>query len=213
MSAAKPVLPEGDWIRGITIKQPWATCILTGAKTIENRSGRRRPGWKPGWVLLHAGQRIDRPALRIPLVARTIHGRQMPTGAVIGIARIIDCHQDPAGEQPCTEWAEPGAWHLALADVQGLALPVPAGGQLGPGSRRRTWWRRCSSSCPPSGREHATQEQEAAVRTGPDPGSRRPPRMARQSALRPLAGPPLRAVRPAHAHALPLRRVRAQGVR
>lgn len=42
MSAAKPVLPEGDWIRGISIKQPWATCILTGAKTIENRSGSTR---------------------------------------------------------------------------------------------------------------------------------------------------------------------------
>ena len=23
-------LPEGDWIRGITIRQPWATCILAG---------------------------------------------------------------------------------------------------------------------------------------------------------------------------------------
>ncbi|GAA0901048.1 MULTISPECIES: ASCH domain-containing protein [Streptomyces violaceusniger group] len=42
MSAAKPVLPDGDWIRGIGIKQPWATCILTGAKTIESRSGSTR---------------------------------------------------------------------------------------------------------------------------------------------------------------------------
>ncbi|MEU8599282.1 hypothetical protein AB0D07_37310 [Streptomyces globisporus] len=24
-------LPEGDWIRGISIKQPWTTAILTGA--------------------------------------------------------------------------------------------------------------------------------------------------------------------------------------
>ncbi|MFE3430450.1 diguanylate cyclase domain-containing protein [Streptomyces sp. NPDC059171] len=30
-------LPEGDWIRGISIRQPWTTAILTGAKTIENR--------------------------------------------------------------------------------------------------------------------------------------------------------------------------------
>ncbi|WP_405722216.1 hypothetical protein [Streptomyces sp. NBC_00046] len=29
-------LPEGDWIRGITIRQPWATCILVG-KNVENR--------------------------------------------------------------------------------------------------------------------------------------------------------------------------------
>ncbi|WP_086709589.1 ASCH domain-containing protein [Streptomyces antimycoticus] len=132
MSATTAVLPEGDWIRGISIKQPWATCILTGAKTVENRFGQRRPGWKPGWVLLHAGQRIDRPALRIPLVARTIRGRQMPTGAVVGVARITGCHQDAEGSPPCTEWAQASAWHLVLADVQELALPVPADGQLGP---------------------------------------------------------------------------------
>ncbi|MBC2908209.1 hypothetical protein [Streptomyces cupreus] len=29
-------LPEGDWIRGITIRQPWANCILAG-KSPENR--------------------------------------------------------------------------------------------------------------------------------------------------------------------------------
>ncbi|MFJ1804533.1 hypothetical protein, partial [Streptomyces sp. NPDC088180] len=121
-------LPEGDWIRGISIKQPWTAAILTGAKTIENRP---RP-WRPGWVLLHASQQIDRPALRLPLVARTIRGRELTTGAVIGVARLIGCHQDPDGAPPCTEFAQPGAWHLELVDVQALALPIPARGQLGP---------------------------------------------------------------------------------
>ncbi|MEU9471289.1 hypothetical protein AB0D78_32635 [Streptomyces avermitilis] len=121
-------LPEGDWIRGISIKQPWTTAILTGAKTVENRPR----SWRTGWVLLHAGLETDRPALRLPLVARTIRGRELVTGAVIGVARITDCHQDPDGSPPCTEWAQPGKWHLVLADVQELALPIPARGQLGP---------------------------------------------------------------------------------
>jgi hypothetical protein len=30
-------LPQGDWIRGISIQQPHTTCILTGAKGIEHR--------------------------------------------------------------------------------------------------------------------------------------------------------------------------------
>ncbi len=30
-------LPDHDWIRGLSIKQPWASCILAGTKTIENR--------------------------------------------------------------------------------------------------------------------------------------------------------------------------------
>ncbi|MDX2402141.1 hypothetical protein NJO91_03275 [Streptomyces microflavus] len=91
MSAAE--LEGGDWIRGITIRQPWATCILAG-KSPENRP--THWSWR-GWVLLHAGRQTDRPALRLPLVARTIRDRQLVTGAVVGIARITGCHQDPDG--------------------------------------------------------------------------------------------------------------------
>ena len=121
--------PEGDWIRGISVKQPWATCIVAGAKTIENRP--QHWSWR-GWLLLHAGLQTDRPALCVPMVARTIRGRDLPTGAVIGVARLTGCHQDPDGSPPCAEWAEPGLWHLELTDVQELALPIPARGQLGP---------------------------------------------------------------------------------
>ncbi|MFD5898648.1 hypothetical protein [Streptomyces sp. NPDC060366] len=127
MSAAE--LKGGDWIRSITIKQPWTTAITAGAKTIENRP--QHWSWR-SWVLLHAGQSIDRPALRLPLVARTIRGRELVTGAVLGVARLTDCHQDPDDSPPCTPWAQHGAWHLVLEDVQELALPIPARGQLGP---------------------------------------------------------------------------------
>lgn len=96
-------LPESDWIRGISIKQPYAACILAGTKTIENRPTR----WRPGWVLLHASKTIDRRALRIPLIGRTIRGLQLVTGSVAGIARITDCHKDPDGQPPCSEWAHP----------------------------------------------------------------------------------------------------------
>ncbi|WP_432171162.1 hypothetical protein [Streptomyces sp. 1222.5] len=116
-------LPKGDWIRGISIRQPYAACILAGAKTVENRPAR----WRPGWVLLHTSKTIDRPALRTPLIGRTIRDRQLVTGAVVGVARITDCHQDPDGAPPCSEWA-----HLVLDDVQDLPLSVPARGQVVP---------------------------------------------------------------------------------
>ncbi|MCX4799898.1 hypothetical protein OG497_39340 [Streptomyces sp. NBC_01242] len=117
-----------DWIRGITIRQPWATCILTGDKTIENRPS---PGWPRGLYLLHAGlAAVERTALRLPLVATTIRGRQLERGAVIGVARLADVHPD---DGPCTPWAEPGRFHLLFTDVQELALPIPIqAGALGP---------------------------------------------------------------------------------
>lgn len=86
-------LPEGDWIRGIRIRQPYAACILAGAKTVENRPAR----WRTDWVLLHASQSIDRPALHIPLIGRTIRGRDLVTGAVVGVVRITDCYQEAEG--------------------------------------------------------------------------------------------------------------------
>jgi hypothetical protein len=120
--------PSGDSIRGISIKQPYAACILAGAKTVENRPVR----WRTGWVLLHASKTIDQPALRIPLIGRTIRGRELACGAVVGVSRISDCHKDPAGARLCSEWAQPGKWHLVLADVQELPPPIPARGQVVP---------------------------------------------------------------------------------
>ncbi|RCH65500.1 hypothetical protein DT019_27295 [Streptomyces sp. SDr-06] len=127
MSAAE--LEDGDWIRGITVRQPWATCILAG-KRPENRP---KPWSWRGWVLLHAAKaKPESAVLRDPLVVRTIRGRELHLGAVIGVARLTDCHQDPDRSSLCTPWAQPEAWHLVLADVQELALPIPVGGQLGP---------------------------------------------------------------------------------
>ncbi|GGW76641.1 hypothetical protein GCM10010350_72000 [Streptomyces galilaeus] len=51
---------------------------------------------------------------------------------MVGIARITGCHQDPDGAPFCSQWAHPRAWHLVLADVQELPLPVPARGQVVP---------------------------------------------------------------------------------
>lgn len=119
-------LVGGDWIRGITIRQPWATSILAG-KTIENRPANWP--WR-GWLLLHAGKTLERPALHDPLVTAAIHGRELHRGAVIGVARLTDCHPDRGPEQCSSPWAQRGAHHLVLADVRELPRPVPATGAL-----------------------------------------------------------------------------------
>ncbi|MGW2109517.1 hypothetical protein [Streptomyces sp. NPDC001948] len=120
-------LESGDWIRGITIRQPWATCILAGKRT-ENRPANWP--WR-GWVLLHAGKAKPDPALlRDPLVATAIRGRELHRGAVIGVARLTDCHPDQGPERCSSPWAQRDVHHLVLADVHELPLPVPATGAL-----------------------------------------------------------------------------------
>ncbi|MER5950179.1 hypothetical protein ABT127_29415 [Streptomyces sp. NPDC001904] len=82
-----------NWLRGITIRQPWTTCILAG-KDIENRTTATW-SWR-GWLFLHAGKTTERTVLRDPLVATAICGRTLHTRVVIGVARRTNCHQDPA---------------------------------------------------------------------------------------------------------------------
>ncbi len=60
-------LSTTEWIRGITIRQPWTTCILTGDKTIENRPA---PGLGLAWVVSAA---YDQPVhVKDKLDLRTI---------------------------------------------------------------------------------------------------------------------------------------------
>ncbi|MFE0654261.1 hypothetical protein ACFVZH_37530 [Streptomyces sp. NPDC059534] len=114
-----------------------------GGKNIENRP---RP-WRPGWYLLHTGQDLDRSALRDPLLSRAIRGRELATGAVLGIVRVAACHQDPDGAKLCTPWAFPGPlWHIELADFHELPLPVPRPASSVRGGRRRTLWNKSSTS-------------------------------------------------------------------
>jgi hypothetical protein len=81
--------------------------------------------------LIHAGKKKPEPAvLRDPLVAIAIRGRELHLGAVVGVARLAGCHLDQGPEQCTSPWAQRGAHHLVLADVQELALPVPATGAL-----------------------------------------------------------------------------------
>ncbi|WP_217208900.1 hypothetical protein [Streptomyces sp. AC550_RSS872] len=123
-----PKLYAPDFIRGITVKQPWTACILHGDKRVENRPR----AWAPGWRLLHSGAQktMDRAALRDPLVARTIRGHELHFSAVLGVVRITGSHTDDG--DPCSPWAQRGCSHLVLDDVHALPLPVPCAGALGP---------------------------------------------------------------------------------
>ncbi|MFK8905884.1 hypothetical protein [Streptomyces sp. YS-3] len=121
MNTATHPADPGTWVRGITIRQPWTTCILAG-KDVENRPA---PWSWRSLVLLHAGAATERAPMRDPLVATAIRDRALHTRAVIGVARLTGCHQDAVGAAPSSRWAQPDAFHLVLTDVQELALPIP----------------------------------------------------------------------------------------
>lgn len=90
-------------IRGLTVKQPWATCIVgvqlasgehvPGAKPVENRSWRRKipPGGL--WLALHAGKKIADfgPVIwsEIRMLQPSFPRRgELPVGKILGLVRV-----------------------------------------------------------------------------------------------------------------------------
>lgn len=129
-------------LRGLTVRQPWATKIADGRKTIEVRTW--RTGWR-GAVLIHSGR--DRRHLRE--AARGWEDvwpwEAYPLGAVLAVARIVDCRRLEPDDGPALDipgWADlwpesafeltTDLWGWVLADVS-RALPphAPLRGRLG----------------------------------------------------------------------------------
>ncbi|MEV5211388.1 hypothetical protein AB0K35_28330 [Micromonospora sp. NPDC053740] len=132
-------------IKAITVREPWASCIVTGAKTVENRASGTK--WR-GLLFIHTSQQTDDAALfdvRVRHALNITNGSQLAfeRGAVIAVVDLIGVHEAvtiPAliggPGSCCAPWGERWhsarpAKHLVLANVRPLAKPVPCRGALG----------------------------------------------------------------------------------
>ena len=122
-------------MRVLSIRQPWAWCIASSTKRIENRSRFFR---YRGPLAIHAGLTVDDWALEhAPPVLDAIRDwrrrhpgerLQMPTGGIVAVAELVDCH---VAAGCCAPWGEPLIHHLRLEGVRALKTPVPLRGRLG----------------------------------------------------------------------------------
>ena len=138
-------------MRAITLYQPWASLIAHGVKKVETRS------WPPPRVALgrllaiHAGKRIAPPGALHPdteAAIANLYGerwrRQVPTGAVLAVARLVSAGQvigvdgeiavfgpgsvnriaiDPYGD------FGPGRWLWMLEEVEPIEPQTATGAQ------------------------------------------------------------------------------------
>lgn len=138
-------------MKAITIKQPWATLIAIGAKQFETRS------WKTkyrGPIAIHAGKTIDWDAVQDDYISRALGSDRLdftkdnlPTGSVIAIADLVDCHQVLRSGYPYHNIAETsdlmisgseirygdysvGRYAWELDALLKLDTPIPAKGKL-----------------------------------------------------------------------------------
>lgn len=88
----------GEGLKAITIRQPWAHLVITGAKDIENRD------WSTeyrGPVLIHASKTWSSKEIvscRRFMEARGLGKPPEPgaaaAGAILGVAELVDCVED-----------------------------------------------------------------------------------------------------------------------
>ena len=119
----------------LTVRQPWASAIMSGAKTVENRTWMPQRIWEPGdRIAIHAGAAIDREAPAFLLDAEHLRDR----GVVLGTVRVLSihgagmtgCKLHHCEKNPWAMWGD-GMHHWMLAAPRLLVTPIPARGQLG----------------------------------------------------------------------------------
>lgn len=107
-------------IRVLTVRQPWASLIISGVKDVENRSW---PTSHRGLLAIHAATRPDPAGMADH---RDLAGAELDYGMVLGTVEVVDCVR-----RARSVWAMPGQWHWLLANPRPLAQPFHAKGRLG----------------------------------------------------------------------------------
>ena len=111
-------------IKLLSVRQPWAWCIISAGKDIENRT------WKTdyrGELYIHASKKFDYGAQsELMLNGKTPNNlRCFELGVIIGKVNLVDCVKNHS-----SSWAQKNMWHWVLENpVPVIHKPCP--GKLG----------------------------------------------------------------------------------
>lgn len=127
----------------LSVKQPWADCLVAGIKPVENRS--RRTSYR-GWLAIHASNKRDggefARALAFPEMAKIQHIHEGPcsplrplhfaTGKIIGVVELYECISAkddlPIWETSSRWFSGPFGWLVRNAKI--LREPIAYVGHL-----------------------------------------------------------------------------------
>lgn len=113
-------------LRILTIRQPWASLIVSGVKDIENRSWRTSYRGRLAICAAAGTPRTESPLLADLMTPDAI--QQLPRGVIIGVVTLTDClSATPLFES--RRWFE-GPYGFVLTDPCVFRTPIPHRGQL-----------------------------------------------------------------------------------
>ncbi len=123
-----------EFIKAITIRQPWASLIVAGIKKHETRT------WQTpyrGFVVIHAGKTIDKLSIEQSVLLKTydIEIKQLPLGAALAIAHINFCEPSLSvsadSEEKLLGYFSERHYAIGLTVIDVFEKPIPMRGQLG----------------------------------------------------------------------------------
>lgn len=113
----------------LSTRQPWASLIMWGLKTVEVRSW---PTKHRGLLFIHAAKAADDPAMR------RFRLENLPSGCLIGTVELVqvELFSESAWEELADAHLQvgpfcPGLWAWRLESPKPLSRPVPYRGDLG----------------------------------------------------------------------------------
>lgn len=144
-------------MKALSLTQPWATLIVTGAKRVETRSW---PTKHRGWIAIHASKSwsaSDRDFAECQMVRDVLvkagvryvgphdHGARryryvdgLPLGSIVGFAYVEDCHPTEAisrfglsEQERAFGNYDDGRFGWFFREAGQLTVPVPCRGALG----------------------------------------------------------------------------------
>lgn len=126
-------------MRVISLKQPWATLIALGEKSIETRSWATK---YRGEIAIHASKTIDKKRFEQPTFKRVLkkHGitdiSQIPTGVILAVANLVDVKTTDELKKIINRQEKilgiytNGRVGWMLEDIKSVT-PIPVNGKLG----------------------------------------------------------------------------------
>lgn len=109
-------------LKVLTVRQPWASLIVCGAKNIENRT------WSTSYrgpLLIQASASLSRSELRAARELCDSIGvsipENLPLGGIVGITRVLDCVERSDSPWFCGPigWALSGSRELPFVAIKG----------------------------------------------------------------------------------------------
>ena len=127
-------------MRVLSIAQPWASCIVSKGKNVENRS------WSTkfhGYFAIHASQSKDPDRLEYCYESHIrLNPEQLPFGAIVGFAELVEVITKKDVTRKTEKWFQ-GEHGLVLANIIRLKNPISAKGSLGFWKLKRRKLRKC----------------------------------------------------------------------